>query len=110
MEGLDETYDLQDDNYYLKQVKLRDMKIRTAAKFSTRALHGEKRCIQLRIDSEACAVCSGSEPPGEAAVVDWVQCDHFHAWLHWACIGYAQHQKTLICPMCHQVSLVDTSN
>ncbi|KAG5446794.1 hypothetical protein CSKR_105536 [Clonorchis sinensis] len=96
MAGLDESFDLQDDNYYLQCIKLRDHKVRTAEKYGTVAPHHKEPMVS-HIDADVCNLFDGA---CEGSKIDLVQCDHCHVWPHCRRIGSLLDRPTFFCPMC----------
>ncbi|GAA57738.1 hypothetical protein CLF_113140 [Clonorchis sinensis] len=50
--GLDETFYLQDDDYHLQCIKIRDHKVRTAAKYNTAAMHRKRQPLVSHADAD----------------------------------------------------------
>ena len=97
MEGLDETFKMADDDYFLGQVNVRKVRIRTSAKNRNR---GSCR-LKSKPSSELCGVCLMQFPPvATTSTVDWVGCDFCHAWFHRICCGQTDDCGQFICLVC----------
>jgi hypothetical protein len=98
MQGLDQTFLMQDESYYLQQVKVRNFRVRTLRKNRNRSFMGNGK---RHWDQNSCAVCMQQEPADSSAeVIDWVSCDGCKAWFHNVCCNYACGSTSFLCPLC----------
>jgi hypothetical protein len=103
MHGLDETFKLADDDYYLQQVKVRNFKTRTSVKYKNRVFKNKDKTG----DKNVCGICKQRYPAQSTSTVDWIGCDNCGQWFHYICCGYTSGQGDFFCIQCKHLSNVD---